>query len=82
MRCAWCRRELAAGEERRVPAVVKVPASVALAFMHGGMWVFRELSQPYCARCRARLVPFVVAATLAVLAAAAMGVAIWTSRPG
>jgi len=81
MRCAWCRRDLEPGKATYVPAAVKVPAAVALAFGHGGMWVFRELSHPFCAPCRRFLVPFVLAATLVVLGLAAGAVALWLSRP-
>lgn len=81
MTCAWCKKGIASAEETRVPSYVKIPASVALAFMHGGMWVFKELSLPYCAPCRRKIVPLVLFFTLLVLAAASIGVALWLNGP-
>jgi hypothetical protein len=81
MTCAWCKKSLTPAEETHVPIYVKIPASMALAFMHGGMWVFKELSQPYCAPCRRKIVPLVSFFALLVLAAAAVGVSLWLTPP-
>lgn len=79
--CAVCRRALGPGETKPMPLIVAIPATVALAFMHGGMWAHEELSRPHCARCRARLIPLVVFVSALALAAISVGVALWIDGP-
>jgi hypothetical protein len=81
MTCARCSGEFPAEELKPVSPWVKIPASAALAFMHGGMWVFEELSKPYCAKCRRAVTTLAVGAAAVILAVAAGGVAVWLSRP-
>ncbi len=64
-----------------MPRCVAIPAEVALAFVHGGMWAAEELESLYCARDR-NLVTAAAAALMAlILGAASFGVALWLSGP-
>lgn len=71
-RCDWCRDPLSPEDARPVPASMRFFVALAMALMHGGLWAMRELSLPYCARCRARIARLsaLVAATVFLLAAA------------
>lgn len=79
-RCASCKKDL---DEQvlPVPLWVRVPASVALAFVHGGMWAEEELSRAYCPRCRRLAAGLALALTAVILTAAAVGTAIWLRGP-
>lgn len=80
-RCAWCRKELAEAQARHVPEWVRIPASIAMAFMHAGLWAQEELSRAYCPRCRARTIALALGFTAVILALAAAGAAIWLRGP-
>lgn len=75
--CARCGRKLAEGEVRRVPGAVVWGAATACAFFHGGLWAREQLTRPYCARCRALLVPGIVLAAVGIFAVAAAGAIVW-----
>ncbi len=75
--CARCRRERA----RPVPRWVKWAASFSLAFAHGGMWANEELSKPYCARCRALIIPLSLSFAALALLLASVGLALWLRGP-
>ena len=79
--CARCRRQLEAGEERRVPRLVVLIASFSLAFAHAGMWANEELRKPYCARCRRRVIPLVLGGIAFALALVSVGLRIWLRGP-
>ena len=79
--CARCRKELRPEQARRVPAWVKWVASFSLAFAHGGMWANEELSRPYCARCRAVVIPMALSIAAVGLTLAGVGLLIWLRGP-
>jgi len=79
--CARCGGVLPPGRGRPAPAWVKVLASTALAFMHGGMWAHEELSRDYCAKCRRTVSAIALGLASVILAAAAFGVALWLRGP-
>jgi hypothetical protein len=81
LKCARCRRPLAEAEARHVSRWVAIPAAVALAFAHGGMWASEELARTYCARCRRTVTLFAVLIAIVMLGAASVGVAIWLRGP-
>lgn len=72
--CARCGRTLAANEKRRVPEWIVIAASVALAFLHGGMWARETLTQTYCARCRNIVTAAALFGGSILLTAASIGV--------
>jgi len=72
---------LARGKERRVPRLVSIPAEVAMAFVHGGMWAAEELGGVFCERDRNIVTGIVSFLMLLVLGAASFGVALWLSGP-
>lgn len=78
--CAWCRREVPAEHARPVPAAAAWMAALALAFLHGGLWVRETLARGFCPRCRARIVPALIAGSLAVFAAAGAAAVHWLRR--
>ena len=43
---------MAEGEGRPVSTYFRVMAAFALAPVHAGMWLWEDLSQDYCVRCR------------------------------
>ncbi|MBI3549014.1 MAG: hypothetical protein HY078_08250 [Elusimicrobia bacterium] len=75
--CNGCWAPLSPGDARSIPAFARLPAAFAAAFLHGGLWAMRELSLPYCARCRNRLVAAAVGLTAVGLSAAACGIWAW-----
>lgn len=52
-------------------------ASLAFAFLHGGMWAWEELSQPFCADCRDRESALALTAGVVILCIAIAGVFLW-----
>jgi hypothetical protein len=68
---------LAAEEERRVVWWFALPATVAAAFFHAGMWAHHGLRRSFCPTCYKKVLPLVGAATLLVLTGVACGVAVW-----
>jgi hypothetical protein len=58
--CHRCKRTLSAEDIRRVHPFFRIPAALALGPFHAGMWMWQELSLPYCARCR-RVLSFLCA---------------------
>jgi hypothetical protein len=81
MNCAWCGKALGPGEAKAVPALVRWPAALAMAFVHGGLWAMEWLAKPFCGGCRARLVPAILAGIAAAAAAVAFLVRLWLRRP-
>ena len=81
LKCARCRVPLTDADARRVSPWVAIPATVALAFIHGGMWANEELSRAYCERCRRQVALFAVVVAVVMLGAASVGVAIWLKGP-
>jgi hypothetical protein len=79
--CAWCRRILSPGQERRIPGWIGYVAAVAMAFAHAGMWAKEGLSLPYCSRCRARLIPLVLGGAALVLSIAVAGAVFFVRGP-
>lgn len=78
--CNRCRLLLAVHDSGLVPSWVVTTASLALAFGHAGMWVQEELSRPYCARCRAWIVPLAVAAAALIFVVVFGIAAFWLKR--
>jgi hypothetical protein len=78
--CARCDRELAPGDERRVPTFIAGTTAFAFAFFHGGMWAKETLDKPFCARCARVVAGISVLACAAVLAAATAGLTLWLTR--
>lgn len=73
MTCERCNRLISSGEDRRVPKWVVILGSLSMAFAHGGLWAYEELSKVYCRRCRAIVVSevlFFVALALSVVGVA------------
>lgn len=52
--------------------VIKLIATLSLAPLHGGMWVWEEFSSPYCRRCRLKISVFAVLLGMIVFTAAMM----------
>jgi hypothetical protein len=75
--CNWCGKDLGDLGERFVPRLVRYPAAVAMAFIHGGMWAMQWLAKPFCARCRGILVPLVLAGVAAAAAFVSFLVRLW-----
>lgn len=78
--CARCKRPQPPEELREVAPWIKAAASVALAFVHGGLWASEELSRDYCRPCRTRVAAAALAVSALFLGAAAFGVALLLSR--
>ncbi len=79
--CSSCRRPLTDAEVRRVPDFVGWVAAFAFAFMHGGLWAREELRGPYCARCRAKIVPATLIIAALIFGAVAFGARLWLKGP-
>lgn len=50
--CHRCKKLLSSKNERRIPVFFKFLAGLALGPVHAGMWIWEDLSQPYCAPCQ------------------------------
>lgn len=77
MDCARCHAPLKPGEGRRVPRWLAVPATFALAMVHGGLWAQEALARVYCARCRRRLSAWALLGVLVAASAFAAGAFLW-----
>ncbi len=63
-----------------MPRAVRYLATIPAAFVHAGMWVMQGLAEPFCARCRASLVPATLGATALELALVAFLARLWLRR--
>jgi hypothetical protein len=79
--CGFCGRSLTPEEERRMPWFARIPAAIAMAFVHGGMWAMEGLAQPFCARCRAVLIPIILGAVCLVFGVVAFLAHLWLRLP-
>lgn len=64
-----------------MPPYVAIPAEVAMAFVHGGMWAAEELGGVFCERDRNVVTGIVSILMVLVLGAASFGVALWLCGP-
>lgn len=80
MKCGWCGRPLSDAQARRVPAPMRYLAAVGVAFLHGGMWAMQWLAEPFCARCRATLVPLIAFGAAIELSIIAWLARLWLKR--
>ncbi len=77
MECARCKRPLRPGEERRIPRLIALLASFALALGHAGLWAQSGLAKPFCPRCRRLVLAAALALTLGAALVAAAGAWVW-----
>lgn len=77
MRCARCSKDLAPGEQTRVPRWLAALAAFGLALGHAGLWAQDTLKKDYCARCRRVFVALAAAVVAGAAAAAGLGAAVW-----
>lgn len=52
LRCHRCGCPLAPGAGAPVARAFRLAAALALGAVHAGMWLWTDLANPYCRRCR------------------------------
>lgn len=79
--CARCKKNSPSERLGRLPLPLRVGAALAFALVHGGLWAYEELKRPFCPRCRLLMGALSFGISALGLAAAVIGVYIWTTGP-
>lgn len=82
MNCERCKKGFPAGEDKRVPKWIVILGAISLAFAHGGLWAYEELSKAYCARCRRVVISEVLVFVALALSVVGIAAALWLRGPG